>query len=267
MSNSRNTSLAGRTALVTGSTMGIGKAIALALGAKGCRLMINGIEGLETLEATRHDMLAAGADMVATSDHDLLIPDAAEDLVKTTNKTLGGPHILINNAGIQHVSPVEAFSDLQWDRIINLNLSVPFRLIRHALPLMREDGWGRIVNIASVHGQVASVNKSAYVSAKHGLIGLTKSVALETAPEPVTCNAICPGYVRSTLIESQIEDYATTHRLDLDEAAKAFLDEKQPSGNFVAPADIAALAVFLCSDAATQITGATFPIDGGWTAQ
>jgi 3-hydroxybutyrate dehydrogenase len=132
---------------------------------------------------------------------------------------------------------------------------------------MREDGWGRIVNIASVHGQVASVNKSAYVSAKHGLIGLTKAVALETAPGPVTCNAICPGYVRSALIESQIEDYATTHRLDPEAAAKAFLGEKQPSGNFVAPSDIAALAVFLCSDAAAQITGASFPIDGGWTAQ
>ncbi|MEE4238918.1 MAG: 3-hydroxybutyrate dehydrogenase [Anderseniella sp.] len=258
--------LTGRTALVTGSTSGIGKAIALSLAEQGCRIMINGIDGPQALEAAREEMLAAGAQKVALSDHNLLEPVTAGDLIAMTRSTLGGLHILVNNAGIQHVAPVDSFTDGHWDRIIGLNLSAPFRLIRHALPVMRDGGWGRIINIASVHGLVASVNKSAYIAAKHGLVGLTKTVALETAAEPVTCNAICPGYVRSALLESQILDYAAVHNLELDEAAKSFLREKQPSENFVSPSDIGALALFLCSDAAAQITGAAFPIDGGWTA-
>ncbi len=161
---------------------------------------------------------------------------------------------------------LNSFPDEHWDRIIGLNLTAPFRLIRNALPAMRAAGWGRIINIASVHGLVASTNKSAYIAAKHGLVGLTKTVALETASEPVTCNAICPGYVRSALLESQIVDYAAAHDLELEQAAKSFLREKQPSENFVSPSDIGALALFLCSDAAAQITGTAFPIDGGWTA-
>jgi 3-hydroxybutyrate dehydrogenase len=259
--------LAGRTVLVTGSTSGIGKAIALSFAAQGCRIMVNGIDGKAAMESAREEMLAAGAEMVAGSDHNLLQPEAANDLVAQTAEALGGLHILVNNAGVQHVAPMDSFSDEQWDRIIGLNLSAPFRLIRNALPLLREGGWGRIVNIASAHGLVASVNKSAYIAAKHGLVGLTKTVALETASQPITCNAICPGYVRSALLESQIETYAAERDLDMDEAAKSFLREKQPSESFVAPHDIGALAVFLCSDAAAQITGASFPIDGGWTAQ
>jgi 3-hydroxybutyrate dehydrogenase len=259
--------LAGRTILVTGSTSGIGKAIALSFAAQGCRIMVNGIDGKAAMESAREEMLAAGAEMVAGSDHNLLQPEAANDLVAQTAEGLGGLHILVNNAGVQHVAPVDSFPDEQWDRIIGLNLSAPFRLIRNALPLLREGGWGRIVNIASAHGLVASVNKSAYIAAKHGLVGLTKTVALETAWQPITCNAICPGYVRSALLESQIETYAAERDLDMDEAARSFLREKQPSESFVVPHDIGALAVFLCSDAAAQITGASFPIDGGWTAQ
>ena len=259
--------LAGRTVLVTGSTSGIGKAIGLSFAARGCRVMINGIDGKNALESAQEEMLAAGAEKVAVSAHNLLQPEAASDLVAQTNKALGGLHILINNAGVQHVAPVELFPDEQWDRIIGLNLSAPFRLTRHALPVLRDCGWGRIVNIASAHGLVASVKKSAYIAAKHGLVGLTKTVALETAAESITCNAICPGYVRSALLESQIETYAAEHDLDLESAAKSFLREKQPSKSFVLPSDIGELAVFLCTDAAAQITGASFPIDGGWTAQ
>ena len=259
--------LAGKTALVTGSTSGIGKEIARALAAAGCRIMINGIDGKHAIDLACSEMRDAGAPDVASGNHNLLEPGAADDLVAATAKQLGGLDILVNNAGIQHVCPVEAFPDAHWDRIIALNLSAPFRLIRAVLPLMGEAGWGRIINIASVHGLVASVNKSAYIAAKHGLVGLTKTVALETAASAVTCNAICPGYVRSALLESQIVEYAGVHNLELDKAATSFLGEKQPSGDFVVPSSIAALAVFLCSDAAAQITGVAMPIDGGWTAR
>jgi 3-hydroxybutyrate dehydrogenase len=259
--------LAGKTALVTGSTSGIGKEIARALAGAGCRIMINGIDGKDAIDQACRDMRDAGAPDVASSNHNLLEQGAAADVVAATAKQLGGLDILVNNAGIQHVSPVEAFADEHWDRIISLNLSAPFRMIRAALPLMSDAGWGRIINIASVHGLVASVNKSAYIAAKHGLVGLTKTVALETAAGPVTCNAICPGFTRTPLLEAQIKTYADEHGLGVDEAIPAFLVEKQPSGDFVAPSSIGALAVFLCSDAAAQITGVAMPIDGGWTAQ
>lgn len=261
------TTLAGKTALVTGSTAGIGKAIAHALARQGCRIMLHGLEPADTANQARDDMLAAGAPEVGLSNHNLLEPGAPADLVNMTCSSLGGLNILVNNAGIQHVAPVEAFPDEQWDRIIGLNLSAPFRLVRHALPLMREAGWGRIVNIASAHGLVASIHKSAYIAAKHGLVGFTKTVALETATDPITCNAICPGYVRTDLLQSQIELHAVNTGLEMENAATSFLKEKQPSAQFVTPADIGALAVFLCSDAASQITGAALPIDGGWTAQ
>jgi 3-hydroxybutyrate dehydrogenase len=261
------TTLAGKTALVTGSTAGIGKAIAHALARQGCRIMLHGLEPADIANQARDDMLAAGAPEVGLSNHNLLEPGAPADLVNMTCNSLGGLNILVNNAGIQHVAPVDAFPDEQWDRIIGLNLSAPFRLVRHALPLMREAGWGRIVNIASVHGLVASIHKSAYIAAKHGLVGLTKTVALETATDPISCNAICPGYVRTDLLQSQIEHHAVNTGLEMEAAATSFLKEKQPSAQFVTPADIGALAVFLCSDAASQITGAALPIDGGWTAQ
>ncbi len=259
--------LSGKTAVVTGSTSGIGKAIALCLASSGCRIFLHGIDAPEIAERAGEEMHAAGAAAVAVGDGDLLEPDAANDLVAMAHEHLGPVDILVNNAGIQHVAPIENFPDDEWNRVIELNLSVPFRLIKHVLPTMRENGWGRVVNIASVHGLVASAQKSAYVAAKHGLVGLTKTVALETGGDQITCNAVCPGYVRTPLIETQLEARAKDEGITVEEMVRPFLEEKQPSGTFVPPADIGAVVFFLCSDAGAQITGSTFTIDGGWTAQ
>lgn len=229
--------------------------------------MLNGIEGHDIAQQVRAELLAAGAAEVAVSNDNLCEISATRTLVDFACEQFGSIDILVNNAGIQHVAPIEAFSDEDWNRIVELNLSVPFRLIKNVLPGMRENGWGRIVNIASVHGLVASPFKSAYVATKHGLVGLTKTAALETSGHSITCNAICPGYVRTALIESQIETLAETHGVDTKVAAETFLSEKQPSKNFVPPADIGAMVVFLCSRSGAQITGSTFTIDGGWTAQ
>jgi 3-hydroxybutyrate dehydrogenase len=261
------TPLNGKTALVTGSTSGIGLEVARQLAKAGCRLMLNGIETPSMVEDVIVDLRATGADEVFFSDADLADPTQATRLIADTLDALGSIDILVNNAGVQHVSPVEAFTDENWDRVIEINLSAPFRLIRQALPTMRENSWGRIINIASVHGLVASRHKSAYVAAKHGLVGLTKTVALETAAEPITCNALCPGYVRTALVESQIESKADAESMSFEEAAESVLREKQPSQSFIAPTDIGAMVIFLCSDASTQITGSAFTIDGGWTAQ
>ncbi len=259
--------LQGKVAVVTGSTSGIGREIALCLAATGCRIFLNGIDGPEIGDRVGEEMISAGAPAVAINHQDLLQTGAAEDLLADVDCQFGALDILINNAGVQHVAPIESFSDLAWDRIIELNLSAPFRLIKHALPRMRKNRWGRIINIASVHGIVASTRKSAYVAAKHGLVGLTKTVALETAADPVTCNAICPGYVHTALIETQIEAHAESEGLSLEAAIQSFLGKKQPSGGFVASADIGAMAAFLCSKAGDQVTGSVFTMDGGWTAQ
>jgi len=259
--------LAGKVALVTGSTSGIGLEIARHLGQAGCQLMLNGIENPSSVEAAITDLRATAADEIFFSDADLTEPTQAERLIAETLDRFSAIDILVNNAGIQHVAPVEEFSDENWDRIIEINLSAPFRLIREALPAMRANAWGRIINIASVHGLVASRHKSAYVAAKHGLVGLTKTVALETAAEPITCNALCPGYVRTALMESQITSKARAESVSPEEAAASILQEKQPSKRFVAPSDIAAMTAFLCSDASSQITGSVLTIDGGWTAQ
>ena len=229
--------------------------------------MLNGIDTPAVVEDAIAGLRTAGADEVLFNDADLADPTQAERLIADTVDRLGVIDILVNNAGIQHVAPIEALTDENWDRIIQINLSAPFRLIRRALPVMRANGWGRIINIASVHGLVASRYKSAYVAAKHGLVGLTKSVALETAAEPITCNALCPGYVRTALMESQIASRARAEGTSIEEAAASILREKQPSQSFVAPADIGAMATFLCSEASSQVTGAIFTIDGGWTAQ
>lgn len=258
---------AGKSALITGSTSGIGRQIALSLAARGCRIMLHGIDGDEAAESARRDMVEVGAPDVAVGDHDLLKPDAAAALIAHTKDVFGGVDILVNNAGIQHVSPIESFATEHWDRIIALNLTAPFRLIQQTLPIMRAGCWGRIINIASVHGLVASVQKSAYIAAKHGLVGLTKTVALETATDGITCNAICPGYVRTPLLEAVIENFAEANGLAKDDAVAPFLAEKQPSGDFVSPTDIGELTAFLCSDAARQITGVSVPVDGGWTAR
>ncbi len=259
--------LDGKVALVTGSTRGIGLEIASQLAGSGCRLMLNGIDGPDEIEAAMDVLGAAGAGEMAFDDTDLADSARAAGLIDATVDRFGAIDILVNNAGIQHVAPLAEFPDENWNRIIEINLSAPFRLIKRALPAMRAGGWGRIVNIASVHGLVASAYKSAYVAAKHGLVGLTKTVALETAAEPITCNAVCPGYVRTQLIETQIAARARTLGQSMADAVPAFLSEKQPSGAFVAPSDIGAIVAFLCSDAGAQITGSTFTIDGGWTAQ
>jgi len=260
-------SLAGKTALITGSTSGIGLEIAHSLSKSGCRLMLHGIATSELVEQVSNEMRSGGAPDVFFNGADLSQSQETINLIEDAIEKLGTIDILVNNAGVQHVSPVDDFSDEHWDNIIEINLSAPFRLIRAALPVMRKNGFGRIINIASVHGLVASENKAGYISAKHGLIGLTKTVALETATEPVTCNAISPGFVRTQLIESQIEDKAKKMDISINAAASMMLQDKQPSMQFVEPADIASLAVFLCSDAAKQITGSTFTMDGGWTAQ
>jgi 3-hydroxybutyrate dehydrogenase len=187
--------------------------------------------------------------------------------VRAMVEAAGDVDILVNNAGIQHVSPVETFPEERWDQVLAVNLSACFHAIRAALPRMRAKNWGRIINIASVHGLVASANKSAYVAAKHGLVGLTKVVALETARTGVTCNAICPGWVLTPLVRKQIEDRAAREGIPADQARDLLLGEKQPSMDFATPEQIGALAVFLCSDAAAQIRGASLTVDGGWTAQ
>jgi len=259
--------LNGKTALITGSSSGIGLAIARQLASCGCKLMLHGIDEPETVDKALSEIRSCGSPEVFFNNADLSQSNQAEGLIADTVDQLGVLDILVNNAGIQHVAPVDGFSDANWDKIIEVNLSAPFRLIRSALPVMRDNGWGRLINITSVHGLVASENKSAYVAAKHGLIGLTKTLALETATEPLTCNAICPGYVRTALVEAQISTKAQACSVSNEESAHMILQEKQPSLSFIEPADIGSMVTFLCSGAADQITGSTFTIDGGWTAQ
>ena len=254
-------------ALVTGSSSGIGLGIARYLATAGCRLMMHGIEARAEVESIMRELELMGASDVQYCSHDLSRADQSKALIDATKKAFGAIDILINNAGIQHVAAVAEFDDAAWDRVLEINLSAPFRLIRHALPLMQHQGWGRIINIASAHGMVASPNKSAYVTAKHGLLGLTKTVALETATDPITCNAICPGWVRTPLVEAQLETRAQKSGLSIDEEAVELVREKQPSLDFVTPDDIGSLVGFLCSDAAAQMTGSALNIDGGWTAQ
>jgi 3-hydroxybutyrate dehydrogenase len=255
------------TAVITGSTSGIGLGLAEGFASVGCRLVINGIA--TPVEA---DMLAKrlrqehGA-KVFFHPADLADPGQCELLIRDAEAQFGSVDILVNNAGIQHVQPTQNFPVDQWNAILAINLSAAFHTIRAALPGMQRRKQGRILNIASVHGLVASIHKAAYVAAKHGLIGLTKVIALENATNGITSNAICPGWVLTPLVQKQIDDRAAQSHVALEEASREILREKQPTGRFVSVGDIAALALFLCSDAASNITGASFPIDGGWTAQ
>jgi 3-hydroxybutyrate dehydrogenase len=259
--------LKGKNALITGSTSGIGLGIARALAAQGCSIMMNGFGDADAIRHLRDGMAAEYGVTVAYNGADMTRPAEIGVLVADTVAQLGGIDILVNNAGIQHTAPVEAFPPEKWDAIIAINLSASFHTIHHALPHMKGKGWGRIINIASVHGLVASVNKAAYVTAKHGLVGLTKVVALETAGLGITCNAICPGWTRTELIEPQIIARAEALGVDIEAGGRDLLAEKQPSRQFVSIEQLGQLAVFLCSGAAVQITGTPIPIDGGWTAQ
>ena len=258
--------LRGKAALVTGSTSGIGLAIARALARQGANVMLNGFGEAALIERLKKD-LGAGGVRVEFHPADMTQPAQIAALVQETAARLGSLDILVNNAGIQHVAPIDEFPAERWDAVIAINLSSSFHTIKHALPLMKRAGWGRIVNIASAHGLVASADKVAYVAAKHGLVGLTKVVALETARSRITCNAICPGWVLTPLVQKQIDARAAEKKIPSEEAKLALLGEKQPSLEFVTPEQIGELAVFLCSDAAAQIRGASYSIDGGWTAQ
>ena len=252
--------LEGKVALVTGSTSGIGLAIAKALAGEGAKLMINGFGKPEDIERECKELGAIhdGADM---SD-----PEAIERMMNRCSDELGGPDILVNNAGIQHVSPVESFPPEKWDAIIAINLSAVFHTTRFALPAMKAKGWGRIINTASAHSLVASPNKSAYVAAKHGIAGFTKTVALEAARDGVTVNCISPGYVWTPLVENQIPDTMKARGLTREQVMNDVLLAAQPTKRFVTPEQVAALAVFLCRDEASSMTGANLSMDGGWTA-
>jgi 3-hydroxybutyrate dehydrogenase len=258
--------LKGKTALVTGSTSGIGLGIARALAAQGANVMLNGFGDAGAIDALRKE-IAAGGVKTAYSGADLTKPEAVAGLVASCVAELGSVDILVNNAGMQHVAPVDKFPLEMWDKVIQLNLSSCFQAIRAALPEMRKRGWGRIVNIASAHGLVASAEKAAYVAAKHGLVGLTKVVALETAQSAITCNAICPGWVLTPLVQKQIDALAERKGISGEAAKIELLSEKQPSREFATPEQIGGLAAFLCSPSADQIRGAAMSIDGAWTAQ
>lgn len=259
--------LKGKVALVTGSTSGIGLAMARALAGQGADVMLNGFGDAGEIETVRAGIAGEFGVRVAYNAADMSSGEECAGLVGAARAELGGCDILVNNAGIQHTAPIEEFPVERWDAIIAINLSQSFHTIRAALPGMYDKGWGRIVNIASVHGRVASVNKAAYVAAKHGLVGLTKVVALEAAGRGVTCNAICPGWVLTPLIQAQVDIRAAEKGLTEEEAKADLLAEKQPSKQFATTEQVGGLATFICSPAADQITGQELGIDGGWTAQ
>lgn len=260
-------SLKGKSAIVTGSTSGIGLGIAKALAGKGVNVMLNGFGDATDIETLRAEMTNAYGVKIGYHPADVTKSDQVASMVDAAQAAFGSVDILVNNAGIQFASPVEQFPVEKWDAVIATNLSSAFYAMRCVLPLMRGRGWGRIINIASVHGLVASVNKSAYIAAKHGLVGFTKAMGLEAAGSGVTCNAICPGWVLTALIQKQIDIIAERDKLTNDQATEKLLLEKQPSKQFVKPEQIGELVLFLCSDAASQITGSAQTIDGGWTAQ
>ena len=257
--------LNGKTAIVTGSTSGIGLATAEALAAAGCNVVVNSFTDSAEDHAIAERLASAHGVEAKYVKADMAKPEDCRGLVEAA-AALGPVQILVNNAGIQHVARIEEFPAEKWDAIIAVNLSSAFHTTAAAVPGMRAAGWGRIVNIASAHGLTASPYKSAYIAAKHGLLGLTKTVALELAEEGATCNAICPGYVRTPLVEGQIADQMRAHGIGRDEVIRNVMLQRQPTKQFVKVEDIGAMTVFLCSDAAAQITGTALSVDGGWTA-
>ncbi len=259
--------LKGKAAVVTGSTSGIGLGIARALAQTGCNVMLNGLGDPVEIEQIRNGLAEETGVDVAFLGADMTDPQAIAGMIDTATDAFGRIDILVNNAGIQHVAPLEQFPEVKWDAILAINLSSAFHAAKAALPLMRKNGWGRIVNIASAHGLIASPFKSAYVAAKHGLVGLTKVIALETAEHGITCNAICPGYVRTPLVEKQVDEHSKAHGIPRESVIRDILLAAQPNKAFVEVEQLGALVVFLCSDAAASLTGAALPVDGGWTAQ
>jgi 3-hydroxybutyrate dehydrogenase len=266
MSASGNRLLEGRNAIVTGSTSGIGLGIAKALAAQGANILLNGFGDAEQIDQTRMTLAAEHRVEVGYDGSDLTKADAVLAMVEKGRATLGSIDILVNNAGVQHVCPLEHFPADKWNLILSLNLSAAFHASRAVFAEMKSRGFGRIINIASAHGLVASPYKSAYVAAKHGIIGLTKVTALEGAEYGVTANAICPGYVWTPLVEKQIDDQAKAHSLSRDEVIREVLLAQQPNKKFASVEQMGALAVYLASEAAASVTGTAIPIDGGWTA-
>lgn len=259
--------LAGRVALVTGSTSGIGLGIARALAGQGASVMLNGFGDPAQVEEIREGIEREHGVRVLYHGADMTRPAEIAAMVAAAERAFGAVDVLVNNAGIQHVAQVEDFPVERWDSVIAINLSSAFHAMRAAIPGMRERGWGRIINVASAHGLVGSAGKSAYVAAKHGLVGLTKAAAIELADAGVTVNAICPGWVKTPLVERQIEARAAAEGRTTGEVERDMLGEKQPMSRFTTPEQIGGMAVFLCSEAAETVTGAPLSIDGGWAAR
>ncbi|SKA21205.1 3-hydroxybutyrate dehydrogenase [Enhydrobacter aerosaccus] len=260
-------SLKGKSAIVTGSTSGIGRAVAEAFAAEGCNVMLNGFGDPAAIAKLQQEMAKKNGVRVEYDGADMSKPAEIADLVAKAQAAFGAVDILVNNAGIQFTAPIEQFPIEKWDAIIAINLSATFHAIRAALPAMKARKWGRIINIASTHGLVASTHKVAYVAAKHGIVGLTKVVGMECADTGVTCNAICPGWVLTPLVQAQIDARAKEQGIPVEQAAKNLLAEKQPQLQFTKPEQIAGLAVFLASDTASNMQGTQLVSDGGWTAQ
>jgi 3-hydroxybutyrate dehydrogenase len=258
--------LQNRVSLVTGSTSGIGLGIARALAGEGSATILNGFGKPDEIEAAQDAIRREFGVRVAYSPADMSDPSSIEGMIKTALKTFGRIDILVNNAGIQHIAPLQDFTTAKWDAILAINLSSAFHTTRLALPSMLANKWGRIINIASAHGLVGSAYKSAYVAAKHGMLGLTKVTALETAEQGITCNAICPGYVYTPLVEAQIEGQAKAHNIPRDQVIRDVLLAQQPNKRFATVEELGAFATFLASDAAASITGTSIAVDGGWTA-
>jgi 3-hydroxybutyrate dehydrogenase len=258
--------LAGKVSLVTGSTSGIGLGIARALAAAGSEVVLNGFGKPEEIAGVQAKVADDFKVRVSYSPADMSKPAAICEMIEKTLQASGRLDILVNNAGIQHVAPLQDFPPEKWDAIIAINLSSAFHTTRLALPSMLGNKWGRIINIASAHGLVASPYKSAYVAAKHGIVGLTKVTALETAEQGITCNAICPGYVYTPLVEAQIEGQAKAHNIPREKVIRDVLLAQQPNKRFATVEELGALSVFLASEAAASITGIALPVDGGWTA-
>ena len=256
-----------KTAVITGSTSGIGQAIAEALAADGVNIVLNGLGDPEEIEKNRATLAKNHGVTVTYDPADMTKPDQIAGMIDTAASAHGSVDILVNNAGIQHVAPIDQFPIDKWDAIIAINLTSAFHTTRTALPIMRKAGWGRVINLASAHGLVASPFKSAYVAAKHGLLGLTKTTALECAQDNITCNAICPGYVRTPLVEAQIPATAQARGITEEEVITDVMLAGQPTRKFVGLDELGAMVVFLASDTAASITGANLSIDGGWTAQ